>query len=174
MAIEPTKPLYTGDIVLDDGTDLPALSGGTREDGQMQAAHVQGVVAIQSVDQRLEIAFETTQVLAQKMLTSMDEITATAERVTAGSDPTKQLHVNKVHFAEQLQSTVSDVYLKTLHAAHQKKVLIAGSDVRKAITPPPPPPPPAPVIVQNTGPELEPAPLFTTRQKYVIKERSRG
>lgn len=174
MAVEPTKPLYTGNIVLDDGTDLPALSGGTREDQQMQAANTQGVVAIQSVDQRVHIAVETTNALAEVMLANMGQMATATKRLTAGCDPNDQTDANTLHFAEQLQSTVADVYLRTLHGAHQKKVLLAGSDIRKAITPPPPPPQPPPVIVQHTGPELEPAPLFTTRQKYVIKERSRG
>lgn len=170
MVVEPTRPRFSGDIVMDERMDVLTHSGGSAEDQQMQAANTQGIVAIQSVGQRTEIALDTTKVLANQMLECMAGITETGKHLTAGGDPTLQLDVNMQHFAQDLQAAVGDTFLKTAYAAQRRMVQLAGSDVRTAIRPPQPQPPPT-VIVQQTVPKLEPAPFFTKKQKYVFSDR---
>lgn len=172
MSIEPTKPLYTGDIVLGDATELPGLTGVTRGDAQMEAAHIQGIVAIQSVAQRVQVTTDMTKELALAMESNMGEIRAKGKQVAAECDPNEQLDRDLIHFTQLAQAAVADVYLKAIPALMQRGVQIAASDVRRAITPPPPSPPPAPVIVQRTGPKMRESRGIEDwgKQKYVRDE----
>jgi len=144
-------------------------TGGDTE-REMEKIHLRAVIAQQSIDLRVTAMEAGIHALATTMTADMRALHEVRVRATAGLDPETRQDAQLIDFGEQVIETTKDIFLKALQATGVVMASIAGEDIRDGIRTEPPPAP-APTVIEYTGPQLEPAPFFTTRPKYVIKER---
>lgn len=135
---------------------------------EMERNHLRAALARESTQLRVAAMEAGIHALATTMTADLRALHGTRLRATAGLDPEERQDAQIIDFGEQVIETTKDIFLKSLQAAGEVMASLAGEDIRDNI---PAEPAPAPTVIEYTGPELEPAPFFTTRPKYVIKGR---